>query len=149
MKFIIDGYNLIGCLDSISFSDSKKEDLLIRFLQQLPLQFNDKLMCVFDGKGKYHSYVSVHEYSNMKVIFTDPDESADTYIINYCGRKKNKTGISVVTNDRDIIYKVAKMRFKTMSCKDFVLHFEPSNKITNTHSDTEDFDVDYWMSKFN
>ena len=150
MKYIVDGYNLIGKLSFISLSDTQKEDKCISFLQNLSSLPKDRFLCVFDGKSKYSDYKSVQEYGVVRVVFTDPEQSADSYIINYCSQKKNKSNIIGVTSDNEILYRLRKARVKTLTIFEFVNWF---NSCQNSEPDQENFllkddDLDFWLKEF-
>ena len=150
MKYIIDGYNLIGKLNSISLSDSQKEDKCISYLQNLPSKTQDRFYCVFDGKSKYSDYKSVQTYASITVIYTDPAQSADSYIINYCDSKKNRSGIIGVSSDNDILYNLRKLKVKTLTCHEFINYFSTYQKSGNDKTDlfSDDEDIDFWLKRF-
>jgi predicted RNA-binding protein with PIN domain len=150
MNYIIDGYNLIGKLNSISLSDKQKEDKCISYLQNLPTKPKDRFLCVFDGKCKYSEYKSVHDYAFITVVFTDPEQTADSYIINYCAQKKDKSNIIGVSSDNEILYRLRKLRIKTFSCLEFVSYFNSfqTNNYENHESYLNDKDLDFWLNEF-
>ena len=150
MKYIIDGYNLIGKLRSISLSDLQKEEKCITYLQNLPSKTKDRFHCVFDGKSKYSDYKSVQNYASIKVVYTDPDQCADSYIINYCERKKNRSGIIGVSSDHDILNKLRKLNVKTLTCHEFINYFTAfqKNGLINKDLYTDEEDIDFWLNRF-
>jgi len=148
MKYIIDAYNLIGKLSVISLSDTKKEDKLISFLKNLPSKPHDRFVCVFDGKSKSSLCMSVSDFFNIKMIFTDPEQSADSYIIDYCVKKKNKSGFIVVSSDNEIVNRVRKLRIKTFSCQEFLNYFKSFDGGKN-EKDVFYNDINFWLNTFN
>ena len=149
MKYIIDAYNLIGKLSSICLSHADKEDKLVSFLEKLPSKKHDSFMCVFDGKCKYSNHMSVYSRYRVKSVFTDPEQCADSYIVNYCMRKNNKTGFIVVSSDNEILSTLKKARVKTLSCSEFLNYF---NSYKQNHCDEKNVyldDTDFWLNQFN
>jgi len=108
MNYIIDAYNLIGKLQSISLSDPNKEEKLIAKINQLEKNKNDFFIIIFDGKNKNNPYQSIQKENQIKVIFTDILESADEYIIRILKTITNKSNYIIVTSDNEIKYKSKK-----------------------------------------
>tara|TARA_B100000427_G_scaffold205335_2_gene170895 strand:- start:6204 stop:6668 length:465 start_codon:yes stop_codon:yes gene_type:complete len=150
MNYIIDAYNLIGKLQSISLSDPNKEEKLIAKINQLEKNKNDFFIIIFDGKNKNNPYQSIQKENQIKVIFTDILESADEYIIRILKTITNKSNYIIVTSDNEIKYKSKKNKIKTINSESFFRYLSQEKKYTNQNEMTpKKPEIDFWLKEFN
>ncbi len=150
MKFIIDGYNLIGHLGSISLKDKNKETLCIHYIQSLKSQNNHMFTLIFDGKNNSFPYKSIEYHNNINVIYTPYGESADDFIIDLVNKMSNKSGMIVVSSDKDIINKSIKSGAQSYKCSAFQTFFRsPKNNEIKKPDIVSNKEVEFWLEKFN
>jgi len=150
MKYLIDAYNLIGKLTTISLSDPEKEDRLISRFKQLNKRPKDFFILVFDGKRKDFPYQSIQELDQIKVVFTDNSESADMYIIRMIKSHGDYQGYTVVSSDNEIKFHCKKNKVAWVASESF---FRGLAKVHGSDDLTENYptntDIDFWLNHFN
>ena len=130
MKYVIDACNLI-------FSDRRLEEtlerhgfpetrnllvgILARFARAAKLQ---QVVAVFDGSEKaMHRPRSQSEaLGKVLLIYADPREKADQYIIDLVANARQPGEITVVSNDKFIVRQVLRARAHSLSCRGFQQH---------------------------
>ena len=149
MKFILDGYNVIGKADHINLSDSDKEYKLIQWLSNY-LKKGMQLTIVYDGQNEHMNFPTKEKYQGITMIRTSGDRSADDYIKQKLITQSNPENTVIVTSDRDIIQHAKQAKFNVMTSDEFLKWFcktekpkqgKKSPRITDKH-------VDYWLNKF-
>mgnify|MGYP000116276111 FL=1 len=142
MHYIIDAYNLLGQMDSISLSESGKEQKLIDFLQRFAKSI--KLSLVFDGKEDY-SFARKERLEKLTVIYSPIDQSADAYIIEKL--KGSSNDLCAVTNDREIVAAAKKHKCQTLSCQAFLALILTRDTPSDSKSQTIG-SIDEWLDTF-
>ena len=150
MHYIIDAYNLIGKLSTISLADSNKEEKLIDRFKSLKKNKNDHFLIVFDGKRKDNPYQSRQTLDQISVVFTDILESADNFILRKLKAIKHKSNVTVVTSDNEIKFSCKKQKITCLNSESFFRFLSNKNKETikddpaiNKH------EIDFWLKRFN
>jgi len=88
MKYLIDGYNLLGHIRNISFQDADKEKRLIAFLAHRKGDRKVQLKVIFDGKNPYFEMGYNESIQGIQIRFTAHDQIADALIIEKDFRRK-------------------------------------------------------------
>jgi predicted RNA-binding protein with PIN domain len=149
MHYLIDGYNLIGKINIISFSDINKEQKLIDFISHNVSNIKDRFTLVFDGKNIYEPFGSKTKAGKFTSIFTPNDQSADDYILDYIKNKKNLSGLTIISSDREITTYAKYKRALYCKSEDFIkklLLNKPNQEKTIKHIENDN--IDYWLNKF-
>lgn len=114
---IIDGYNVLYWLKE-KLQKELNRDSLISLLGRL---HRKKLIVVFDSKQSNLFLFSVKELSSgVKIIFTEPNKSADEKIEELVYKSKNPQNITVVSNDRGLHRRVRGYHAKACFVEDFL-----------------------------
>lgn len=114
---IIDGYNVLYWLKE-KLQKELNRDSLISLLGKL---HRKKLIVVFDSKQSNLFLFSVKKSSSgVKIIFTEPDKSADEKIEELVRKSKNPQNITVVSNDRGLHRRVRSYHAKVCFVEDFL-----------------------------
>ena len=149
MKYILDGYNVIGAMDSIGLGDKDKESKCVAWLQRYR-QGADQVVLIFDGQNTFVDFPTTERLPGITVIHTAISRSADDYIKQKILTKKDTSHIVVVTSDNDILYAAKKAKVKTMASPAFLAFWtrdksgvppKRSPQITDKH-------VDFWLDEF-
>jgi predicted RNA-binding protein with PIN domain len=150
MRFILDGYNVIGHLHHVSLADKHKIDQFVSWLIQFRKP-NQSFTVVFDGQNKWLEFNSTQKLPGITLVHTASSQTADDYIKQKMATKKDKSSLTVVTSDREILYAAKKNNVATMTSDDFILWYtRPSSdavtskispKITPEH-------IDEWLNEF-
>lgn len=146
MRYLIDGYNLIGKLTSIALSDPKKETKCAQFLSQYK-QKKDHITLVFDGKSQFNTYPSYQTTAGIRCIFTDNEESADEYI--YRKLPKLPQSTIIITSDNAILRASKKQKTPTLSCETFLTQLLQKKENPEEKPETTPVSLDYWLDQFN
>ncbi len=152
MHYILDGYNVIGASKHIRLGQSDKEDNLIKLLSKFLKHNKHNITVVFDGKHPDFNWQSHYTQQGIQIVFTDKEESADSYIIRKMNNKKNKQAIIVVTSDREIITAAKRAQIKTLSSSMFwknVLQNESETKTMKPSHDLSEHEMNAWLDIFN
>ncbi|MDC0036707.1 NYN domain-containing protein [bacterium] len=151
MHYILDGYNVIGASQSISLSQTDKEERLIQVLSDFIKHNKHKITVVFDGRHPDFKWQSHYDKEGVQVVFTDAAESADDYIIRKIKQKQNKQAIIVVTSDRQIIDAAKHTHVKTLSSEMFWKKVTQKEALTETEKPSNELseqEMDAWLDIF-
>ena len=145
MKYLIDAYNLIGHCQHICLSQKNKEECLVNYIKNLNFKSKDTIELIFDGKNLSTSWQSRYQSSHVTCIFTDSSQSADDYIKNKIS--KQKTMLTLVTSDKEIIYTCKKYSYcKILKSQEFLKTFT-TTKNNNPNSHMQKLEIDYWLNQ--
>ena len=146
MKFVVDGYNLIATMKSITLSDPEKEKRLAGFINQRTLKKHHYLL-VFDGKHQGYPYGSQEAIGCCTLQFTPLQQSADAWIIRFFSRGPAQA--LLVTNDLAIIKGCKLKKKQKVSCEDFLnmLQKDNSPQLSNEKPLQENH-INYWLNTF-
>ena len=144
MKYWVDGYNLIGKMESISLADKDKEEKLVAWFN-IYLERQDRCVLVFDGQGQFNYQVKSQE-DKVDIIFTDPEESADTFLIKKMESVQGKHCVWV-SSDRTIRENAKLLGKKCLKCEVFMHQFlrRPDDV---DHKEQDIGSVDQWLDEF-
>ena len=149
MKYMLDGYNVIGQVNHISLADANKIERFIEWLTKYR-KAGDHLTVVFDGQNEYVGFNRTEKHPGVTIVHTAASESADDYIKEKM-RTKDTSNITVVTSDRDILFHAKKANVRAMTSVAFLNWFckdtpksdvKQSPRITSHH-------VEQWLDEFN
>ena len=148
MRYLIDGYNLIGKIDHILLSDANKEDKLLAFITRHVVDPKDRFVVVFDGQDPYVD-IPHKSIKGAVTIYTTPfSESADAYMIRQI-ESQPKSSYVVVSSDNAILTVAKRMRCKWMKSEDFLKsHRYPQTELDDDKPSSIPGDLDYWLSQF-
>ena len=110
-----------------------------------------KITVVFDGNHPDFNWQSQYTDHGINVVFTDKEETADTYIIRKMNNKQNKQAIIVVTSDREIITAAKRAQIKTLSSTMFwktALQNDPRAKTMKPSHDLSEHEMNAWLDIF-
>ena len=149
MKYIIDGYNIIGASDCIQLTDKHKEDQLVEWLKQRQTR-GVHVVIVFDGQVNALDFPTKERLPGITKITTGRSQSADQYIKDVFLTKKDTSGMVIVTSDNDILYYAKKVKVSTMTSTQFLDHISRRGVQTfeKKTPPVTDADVDYWLGEF-
>ncbi|MFC1770341.1 NYN domain-containing protein [Candidatus Margulisiibacteriota bacterium] len=150
MHYIIDGYNLLGKIRSISFSDTEKEQKLLAFLMKRKPKVKDHISLVFDGKNSDFPFGSKEKHGKNTIIFTPPDQTADDYIIELMQKATNKDNILIISSDNKIINAAKQHRLKYQKSETMIKLFRPLDKPScdKEKLSVSEKDINYWMGQW-
>lgn len=127
MQYVIDACNLI-------FSDRRLEEalerhgfvatksllvaILARFARAAKLQ---EVVAVFDGseKAMHRPRIQREALGKVVLIYADPREKADQYIIDLVTKARQPGEITVVSNDKFVVREAQRAKGHTLSCREF------------------------------
>ncbi|NQY73875.1 MAG: NYN domain-containing protein [Candidatus Margulisbacteria bacterium] len=147
MKYIIDGYNVIGKLNHIDLSDPEKETKFLNYLLHAKRP-KDMMTIVFDGHRDYSVYGDRHTSGQLTAIFTPPDQTADDYIKSYCSDLKQKTGILVISSDRDILLHSKHLHINNVTSEAFIKSLVIPKETLEMKPPPTHTDTSYWLNRF-
>lgn len=125
---IVDGYNMIGAWDEthLLFQNNALEqarDLLLKKLSDYAGFEGLEVICVFDAHF-VPGLTSKFNVNNVMVVFTEMDETADTYIEKLAGKCNNAlTTVYVATSDlaeQWVVFSQGAMRVSARELEDRV-----------------------------
>ena len=148
MHYVIDGYNLVGKIKSLSLGDPNKEKILVSFLEHRNPHIKDRFTLVFDGKCAYSPWGSKTKTGKYHIIFTAHDESADDYILGIIDKTKNKKGTTVISSDRKIQYHAKLKRILCLKSEAFLKTYR--NEIVEDEKPfkASEKELDHWLNSF-
>ena len=125
MPYLIDGHNLIHCLNRISIQDPHDEAKLVMVLRGFMIGQGKKCVVFFDYG--LPGGVSGLSSTRVKVVFANTGQEADTRIINQIRNLSNPSSWTLVSSDNKIrtFAKAQKMRLLHSSAFANLLEKEP------------------------
>ncbi|MFH0938939.1 MAG: NYN domain-containing protein [Planctomycetota bacterium] len=128
MRYVVDACNLIFCdhkleaaLDNQGFQTAR--ELLVAMLTRFArAEGLDEIIAVFDGseKAAHHPRRQSEPMSKVTLIYADPRDKADRFIIDLVEDAQRPGEITVVTGDKFIIRQVLRAQGHHISCRDFL-----------------------------
>lgn len=124
MKYLLDGYNI---LFRERDADGSLEEQRIRLFEKLNLLAEAthlNFIVVLDAHQQAGE-LERHHYFSLEVVYTDFDQTADDYIVEYveCLPISKRNRIKVVSSDRTLMQKV---RLERVRCKGVMRSFSPA-----------------------
>jgi len=149
VRYVIDGYNLIGSSHMFSLSDPKKESRLAEWLGR-HLGKTDKAEVIFDGHHLSYEYGSTQIVGGIKLVFTAIGETADAYIQRRY-RGHGSSGICLVSSDRELIRFSKQFGLQSLSSEGFFKKKVAENRLQASAQEKpipNDGDADFWLNRF-
>lgn len=144
MKYWVDAYNLIGQMESIALSHTNKEERLIGWFNKY-LDRQDRCVLVFDGQGQFE-YSVKSQHNKVEVVYTDPEQSADEFLIQKMQSILSKNAIWV-SSDRQLITEAKRYQKKCLKCDAFLKIF--LRRKQEIELDTGSIgSIDEWLEEF-
>jgi hypothetical protein len=123
-RLIIDGYSLMHNMPEIAARmDSNlaaARQRLVHFVERVAPGLCDNATIVFDGRGE--GIRSAMESTSVEVIFSRPDQTADTAIERLVHDDPKPKEVLVVASDRSELETVSAAGADGMSCEQFLDH---------------------------
>ncbi len=120
MPYLIDGCNLLGELGWLG-EYGKDRDLIEQVLFSFKKKWNKKLIVFFDN-ADFNSYEENNFVINgIRVFYCQKDfKDADTAILEFIKNNPHKSGIVLVTSDRELQAQAKEDGCRLMKTKDFL-----------------------------
>jgi predicted RNA-binding protein with PIN domain len=142
MKYLLDGYNILFREKDARGSLEEQRGRLFDKLSLLAEDSHRTLIVVLDSHHQIGDSER-HHYRALEVIYTDFDQTADDYIIEYVERLpvNKRSRVKVVTSDRTLMQKVRLERVEVLPVSSFLKELEKkahvrSEKRAELHSHT-------------
>ncbi len=118
MYYLLDGYNLLFKASSHKLPlETARNDLARKVVQHS----QGKTVClVFDAHGSCTS-LSRTDFASIEIVYTAPNQCADSFIIDTIERVSNKRMHCVVSSDERLLKVIRALGGSTMSPEDFFL----------------------------
>jgi predicted RNA-binding protein with PIN domain len=125
MKYLLDGYNILFRERDTKGSLEEQRTQLFEKLNFLAEASHLNFIVVFDAHHQAGESER-HHYHSLEVIYTDFDQTADDYIIEYveCLPVSKRNRMKVVSSDRALMQKVRLERVEALSVPDFFKEVE-------------------------
>ncbi|MCK5305831.1 MAG: NYN domain-containing protein [Candidatus Omnitrophica bacterium] len=139
LHYLIDGYNVLHKINGLAdkeLSDGRQE--LLDIIKRHNLCGRNKVTVVFDGRS---DVVAPPHKSSFVVLFSE-GEPADNLIIRLASKDSNPRRVVVVTDDKEIRFKVGSSCRKVMSVSEFTGKMSKRKTSTNEASKTKLEDED-------
>jgi predicted RNA-binding protein with PIN domain len=121
-RIIVDGYSLMHRIpdlaDRADTNLAAARQHVIRFIERIAPSMCDSATIVFDGRGEGGR--SPLETSTVEVLFSPPDQTADTVIERIVHEDPRPTELLVVASDRSELDTVSAAGADAMSCDQFL-----------------------------
>lgn len=118
MHYYIDGYNLLFSISSSTDSLQEQRERIVSELDILAETLNLRVTLVFDSKSREEGAFR-RFFNNIEIFFTNQNESADEFIIEFVKYHKNPKRIIVVTSDRELAQHVKFHKGQTQDIRYF------------------------------
>ncbi len=152
MKWIIDGYNLIGATPSLSLRDPDKEHQLCCLLEQVMGTAVRQVVLVFDSQQDHWAETHVSRVKSIHVIYTSPGHSADDEIIKRLNRSRSMSRTVVVTSDQHILSHAKRSEITVIKSENFWYdckrRFHSKQDGSVTPPKMGEREMEYWLRTF-
>ncbi len=125
MKYLLDGYNILFRERDTNGSLESQRMRLFEKLNLLAEATHLNLIVVLDSHQQAGE-LERHHYHSLEIIYTDFDQTADDYIIEYveCLPLSKRNRVKVVSSDRTLMQKVRFERVEALSVPAFFKEVE-------------------------
>ena len=125
MKYLLDGYNILFRKRDTNESLENQRTRLFEKLNLLAEASHLNFIVVLDAHQQAGE-LERHHYHSLEVIYTDFDQTADDYIIDYveCLPLSKRNRVKVVSSDRTLMQKVRFERVEVLSVPAFFKEVE-------------------------
>lgn len=154
MIYYLDGYNYLFLYgdnsDPLNIARIRVLDL---FCEKANASKID-LTIVFDAHHQ-HGYYSRLNYQNLTIVYTAKGQSADDFILDEIHFSKQRSSITVISNDKALQKKVSELKAISISFQNFFKKLDKEickQNIGKGDKLTDKFnlnDEDYYLNKFN
>jgi uncharacterized protein len=118
--YLIDGYNLLFRVSKEKRSLQKKREAIIAFLSEKVSLFKFTLLLVFDSVNTDEIEARRGHKGPLEIVYTAKKQTADDYILEEVGHRKNPRQLTVITSDRDLAGQCRLLGANTMSVEEFL-----------------------------
>ena len=147
MKYLLDGYNVIGRAQNLCLEDHDKVYALASWIQEHKRD-QDSCRVILDGKSVDNTFGQNELYNGIELYYTEFGLSADQYIMDTVSALSNKKEWIVVSSDNEIIRHIRSIKGSVITSDTFIQHLRSgSMSVSQKPSPSED-DVEYWLSQF-
>ena len=147
MKYVLDGYNVIGRAKSLCLGDPHKVYALADWIIDHKRD-NDIFSIILDGKSIENTFGQNECYKGIDLYYTAHGVSADQYIMETISALSNKKEYVVVSSDKEILRYIKSIRGSIITSDVFVQGLLSNEKCLNSKPQPSDDDVDYWLGQF-
>ena len=148
MKYLLDGYNVIGRANRLCLEDHNKVYSLANWLNKHKRE-QDDFRVILDGKSSHNTFGQNELYNGISLYYTEFGLSADQYIMNTVSALSNKKEVMVVSSDKEIIRHIKSINGAVITSDMFIQQLVSGNSCTTQKPSPSDDDVEFWMSQFN
>lgn len=147
MSFIIDGHNLIPCIQGMSLDQMDDELRLIDILESYFRSLRKRAVIFFDGGKPGEKSTIKRAFVTARFIHQplNADQAIRNQLMLLGGSAKNYT---VVSSDNEIVTYVKRLGAHSLSSQEFAKRVKSFRKNT-PHQSSPDNDVDFWLEQFN
>ncbi len=138
MLYYIDGYNLIFRILTAGDTLKHRRDALIKELSDKTELLKLNTILVFDSQHVSTEATRNH-YKNLEIHYTNEGETADDYIICQLKMASERKGITVVTSDLRLAWRVRRENALTLTSEEYLTSISRryKNKIEQIRQELE------------
>jgi len=125
VSLLIDGYNVLFAFRGMTGGSwnepvEKTRETLVALVSQYQHLIREKITLIFDGSRKQTQWPVRKVAGRMEILFTDPEETADSDIMARVEQSHHRSRLTVVSSDRAIKAYAQRRRVATQSAGAFV-----------------------------
>ena len=149
VPIMIDGHNLVGRLSRLSLEDPDDEEMLVRMLQPYQARSGKKIIIVFDS-GEGQTLSGIRQLGGIEAVFAPSGSSADAIIIRRIRQSQNPASWLLITSDRELADKAARLGARIQSANDLAGQLEAQDDESPDwrESPLSPEDVESWLALF-
>ena len=102
MRYLVDAYNLLFRTLKKRGSLEKSRQLMIAELNEVASRLKLQITLVFDGADEHQPLASRGHFDSIELMYTPREKTADECILEEVSNSKNPSGLTVVSNDREL-----------------------------------------------
>ena len=146
--YLIDGNNVMGQRVGWQRDKSGTRLLLLQELAQFSQRKKSRLTVVFDGAPEIN-IADGSSYRGVKVFYARPGSDADTRILEFVERERNRKALTVVTSDGQLLNQVRACGVRVIRAGEFRRRLETAMDESNVHQPrVREEEMSDWMRYF-
>ena len=150
MTIIVDGNNIMGQTPGWHVDFAKSRNELLRKIADYAWLKKSRVTVVFDG-APHEGMPDGAALRGVKVRYSSAESSADDLIFHLVESSKDKRGLTVVTSDRNLAFRVRSEGASVIRSGEFTRDMEDlliSSGCDDKEKQIVDADVDEWLAYF-
>jgi predicted RNA-binding protein with PIN domain len=141
MAYIVDGNNVMGQMRGWQIDKSQTRRDLLQQLAAFARVKKARVTAVFDGSPDAN-FPEASAFRGVKILYAERGSDADARIVKLVESSKDRRGLTIVTSDRSLAFKVRARGANIVRSEEFRQQLETAMRAKPKSEDGEHFEID-------